>query len=356
MRRFSSYGPVDKDLHYYVPRQELVDRACLQLVGENPAKGGHYITIWAPRQRGKTWVMREVLCRLQWDERFDVAKINLQTLKGVENLGEILQYITAHLAKHLSRTLPAPDDLRQFEHVLTNKLLDKPLILILNEFDALAETAISSIANVFRNIYIQRQEQAGAEKDDLLHGVALIGVRSVLGVENVTGSPFNVQRSVHIPNLTEVEVNEMYHWYERESGQPVEQAVIDRVFYETQGQPGLVSWLGELLTETFNEKSDQPITPAQFEEVYSTAINVLPNNNILNIISKARQEPYQDLVLELFRTGEKIPFTYDDGYLNFLYLNGVIDWERASATERYKVPLSLCAKAAVQLFCPHAVS
>jgi hypothetical protein len=36
--------------------------------------------------------------------------------------------------------------------------------------------------------------------------MALIGVRAVLGVENVKGSPFNVQRSVHIPNLTHDEV------------------------------------------------------------------------------------------------------------------------------------------------------
>jgi hypothetical protein len=38
-------------------------------------------------------------------------------------------------------------------------------------------------------------------KDYLLHGMALIGVRAVLGVENVKGSPFNVQRSVHIPEF-----------------------------------------------------------------------------------------------------------------------------------------------------------
>ncbi len=57
MRRFSSYGPVDLDLHYYVPRTQLIDTACAQLVGENPDKGGHYITVWAPRQCGKSWIM-----------------------------------------------------------------------------------------------------------------------------------------------------------------------------------------------------------------------------------------------------------------------------------------------------------
>ncbi|MDQ1353749.1 MAG: hypothetical protein QG657_4056, partial [Acidobacteriota bacterium] len=31
MRRFSSYGPVDPDLHYYAPRKELIDKAYAQL-------------------------------------------------------------------------------------------------------------------------------------------------------------------------------------------------------------------------------------------------------------------------------------------------------------------------------------
>ncbi len=35
MRTFSSYGPVDPELHYYVPRQELVNFAYQQLLGKN---------------------------------------------------------------------------------------------------------------------------------------------------------------------------------------------------------------------------------------------------------------------------------------------------------------------------------
>jgi hypothetical protein len=72
-----------------------------------------------------------------------------------------------------------------------------------------------------------------------------------------------------------------------------------------------------------------------FEDTYSAAINVLPNNNVLDLISKAKQAPYQEFVLEMFGTAEKIPFAYDNPYLNFLYLNGVIDWEQESPTERY---------------------
>jgi hypothetical protein len=61
MRRFSSYGPITPGLHYHAPRKELIDWAYTQLVGEEPAEGGHYITVWAPRQCGKTWIMQEVV-------------------------------------------------------------------------------------------------------------------------------------------------------------------------------------------------------------------------------------------------------------------------------------------------------
>jgi len=78
------------DLHYYVPRKELVENACTQLRGENPDKGGHYITIWAPRQTGKTWTMQQVMLRLKKDTRFDVLKINLEHLKNEQSVEKII--------------------------------------------------------------------------------------------------------------------------------------------------------------------------------------------------------------------------------------------------------------------------
>jgi hypothetical protein len=59
MRRFHSYGPVDCRYHFCVDRQTLVERCIDQLVGI-PDQGGHYFTIWAPRQTGKTWLMRQM--------------------------------------------------------------------------------------------------------------------------------------------------------------------------------------------------------------------------------------------------------------------------------------------------------
>ena len=342
MRSFSSYGPIDRDLHYYAPRTELIELACRQLVGKNPEKRGYYITEWAPRQTGKSWVMNEVLYKLSSDKRFDVVKIELEVLKTENNVAEVLKYIEKHIARDLNKKVTAEaDTLEKFQEIFSKESLDKPLILILDEFDSLEEDAISAIVGAFRNIYNIRQSQTDkktGEKKYLLHSVALIGVRAVLGIENQKGSPFNVQRSLHIPNLTFEEVREMFIWHERESGQKVGQEVIERLYYETKGQPGLTCWFGELLTEGWDQfyvRSDMPIDMELFEHAWAVAISLLPNNNILNIISKARQEPYKQTVLNLFGTKEKITFAYDKTDLNFLYMNGVIDVEQTADKKFY---------------------
>ena len=343
MRKFSSYGPVNTKLHYYVPREDLIEKGLIRLTGEYPAIAGHYITVWGSRQTGKTWILQQILFRLRKDKRFDVIKVNLEVLKTETNIDRILLYIEKEISESLNREISKADTPEKFEELFKKTYLEKPLILILDEFDALPENAISAIVGAFRNIYIKRQEQENSlteQKDYLLHSVALIGVRAVLGIENKKGSPFNVQRSLHIPSLTFFEVESMFRWHEKESGQIVEQEVIDRLFYETRGQPGLTCWFGELLTEGwdgFDVSKDMPINTELFEEAYRAATYLLPNNNILNIISKAKQEPYKQTILDLFGTKQKMLFAYDKPNLNFLYMNGVIDVHKENKKEDKKL-------------------
>ena len=331
MRTFSSYGPIKVNQHIYAPRTTLIDFACQQLIGEVGEEDGHYITVWAPRQTGKTWLMQQVMERLRTQGDFEVAILTMQFAKNMHDAKAVLKVLTDGLRGWFRRDFPTLDSFADFPALFTNRWFSKPLILILDEFDALDESIINEFAVQFRSIYTQRSNESdrpSADKHYLLHGLALIGVRSVLGIENVSGSPFNVQRSLRVPNLTQDEVSGMFRWYEEESGQVVEPAVVERLFAETRGQPGLTGWLGELVTQKFNTAPTQPLTMAVFEEAYTAAIQILPNNNILNIISKAKQEPYQEIVLEFFKVGRKVPFTFDNPHLSYLYLNGVIDFEQ----------------------------
>ena len=331
--------------------------------------------------------MQQTLYQLQKKERFDTIALSLQHLQSQTDVDKVVQDIAISIVQKLGIeevkvNIPLPTrvgllgraerllsylplaprlggfaagmSLDQFHHLFKKDHLAKPLILILDEFDALSEEAISGLAAVLRNMAVSRQYESNKtteQKTYLLHGVALIGVRSVLGIENKTGSPFNVQRSLHIPNLTKAEVFQMYHWYERSSGQQVEEAVIERVYDETQGQPGFVSWFGELLSKTYNEHNPV-ITSWDFEIAYAkrAAIDALPNANITNMISKAKQEPYKQLILEMFQTKDKLPFRYDDYDTNFLYMNGALiegRQDKPRNTALPQIPLPIRTKAAL---------
>ncbi len=338
MRKFSSYGPVNTRLHYHAPRKALTDRAYDELTGHDPLEGGHYITVWAPRQTGKTWVMQQVVSRIREQGDFEAGIITMQSAKEIKSEERVLKFFVRCLSEWFEKDLP---DIREWDmlySVFTKRCFSKPVILILDEFDALGEDFINKFANEFRDMYMRRKNQPGLpseEKTCLLHGLALIGVRSVLGIENVTGSPFNVQRSVHIPNLTYRETEEMFADYEKESGQQIMPDVIRRIHDETRGQPGLTCWFGELVTETYNKNFPEPFSARNFEIVSAAAVKALPNNNILNIVSKAGREPYKFVILELFRTVKKTEFTYDDSLLNYLYMNGVISYETENGTDYY---------------------
>ncbi|HLP59837.1 MAG TPA: AAA-like domain-containing protein, partial [Candidatus Deferrimicrobium sp.] len=338
MRRFNSYGPINNNLHYYTPREELIEKAYSNLVGETPAEGGHYFTVWAPRQTGKTWLMQEVIDKIDRAGQYHIAIITLDRAKSEKEEKEIVSILIEKLQIAFSRQFPPLQKISEIASLFTTSYFQKPVILLLDEFDALEEEWISRFAGIFRDMFISRtneRKKSSGEKYYLLHGLALIGVRAVLGIENQKGSSFNVQRSVHIPNLTFEEVEGMFKWYEKESGQKVDGAVVQALYEETRGQPGLTSWFGELLTETYNHDPDKPITMVNYKEVYGAATHVLPNNNILNLISKVNKPPYDGMVMELFKTGEKIAFNFDNPDINYLYMNGVIDQEKVADDKYY---------------------
>ena len=341
MRRFSSYGPVNPKLHYYAPRAELIKKAYDTLMGEDPAEGGHYITVWAPRQCGKTWIMQEVVEKIKKSNKYEVGILSMERAKEEKEEKEVLNIVMEKLQNVFAQSFPSIKKIKDLPTLFTKQYFQKPIILILDEFDALEEVFINRFASIFRDIFISRineRDKNSQDKTYLLHGLGLVGVRSVLGIENVTGSPFNVQRSLHVPNLTPDEVKGLFQWYEKESGQQVEPQVVEHLYDETRGQPGLTCWFGELLTEGFQGYTvdyNHPIGSRQFEKVYRAAINRLPNNNILNIISKADQEPYDEMVLKLFKTDSPVEFKFDNKQINYLYMNGVIEPDIENDEECY---------------------
>jgi hypothetical protein len=322
MRHFCSYGPVDCQDHFCVQRQALIARGVEQLIGK-PEKGGHYFTIWAPRQTGKTWLMRQIKQKIlqQYPDEFTILNFSLGKLRGM-NFPEKMTGLPEELGQLIKRSLPEHPDVKNWDDFSqlfsrTEGLWDRPLILLIDEVDTLPLALIDLMVAQFREMYLERET-------NWLHGLALVGVRAVLGIESQRGSPFNIQRSLKVPNLTPEEVKELYRQYQEESGQPIKPAVVDKIYQSTKGQPGLVSWFGELLTEKYNPGADKTLDEENWELVWQFARTREPNNTLLNLIAKAKDSAYQNFLTTLFTTSN-VPFFFHQPLHNYLYLHGIIE-------------------------------
>jgi len=324
MRRFHSYGPVDARQHFCVPREALIQQCLTALIGD-PNTGGHYFTIWAPRQTGKTWIMRQVVNNFQaeYGDEFLIGSLSMQgmILEDHDPPEKFLEYIPRRLSQDFKLAIPPLENWDAWTGLFlkTTGLFERPLILFIDEFDSLPKALIDRLVTLFRDMYLNRDQY-------LLHGLALIGVRAVLGIESLRGSPFNIQRSLHIPNLTREEVQSLYQQYQNESGQVVAPEVVEAVYAATNGQPGLVGWFGELLTEKYNPGQEYAIDSETWKMAWHKARFNEPNNTVLNLIAKARMPEYQGFLLELF-THADIPFLFHDPLHNYLYLHGILGTE-----------------------------
>ncbi|MCP4108200.1 MAG: hypothetical protein GY749_22095 [Desulfobacteraceae bacterium] len=323
MRHFHSYGPVDCRHHFCVERRYLIEKCTEQLVGI-PEEGGHYFTIWASRQAGKTWLMRQVVKKIkaEYGDRFQIGMLSVQgvVMEDEDHEDKFLEEIPMLLYEgFFMKNIPVPENWNSFRTIFdrNSDLFDTPLILFIDEFDSLPLHVIDRLVTMFRDIYLKRENY-------LLHGLALIGVRAVLGVGSRRGSPFNIQRALNVPNLTRDETGELFFQYQRESGQKIDPEVVENVFRKTKGQPGLVSWFGELLAEKYNPGSDKIIDSETWETVWLNARLAEPNNTVLNLIAKAQLPEYREILMAVFSQAD-VPFAFHDPVCNYLFLNGIIE-------------------------------
>ncbi len=179
---------------------------CLNSLVDDPDGHGHYFTIWAPRQTGKTWLTWQVKKEIEsrYGDRFLVGSMSVQgvVIKKEEPEEAFLAEVPILLWETFKLEIEeAPRDWKGFRSLFSidKGLFDRPVILFIDEFDSLPVKIIDLLVGLFRDMYQKRNYYH-------LHGLALIGVRAALGVDSDRGSPFNIQRALHIPNLTRDEV------------------------------------------------------------------------------------------------------------------------------------------------------
>ena len=257
MRFFNTAGPVEHERHYCIPPLERVDlEEVLSLVDQRK-----YFVLHAPRQTGKTSTLLALRDLLNAQGRYRCVYANVEAAQTARD--DVEQAVRIVLGVLASRARVAlgddflakewPGIFAEFGPAALGEALtrwcqagDRPLVLLIDEIDALVGDSLLSALRQLRSGYDQRPRA-------FPQSLALCGVRDVRDYrirsgpadEVVTGgSAFNVKaKSLRLGDFSRADATALLQQHTAETGQPFASEALDLVWRQTQGQPWLVNAL-----------------------------------------------------------------------------------------------------------------
>ncbi|MCA1917394.1 MAG: ATP-binding protein, partial [Methanospirillum hungatei] len=258
MRFFNTAGPVDCEKHYCLPplsRFNLPE--ILTLISQEK-----YFVLHAPRQSGKTSCLLACAEYFNKDGRYYALYTNVEAGQAArEDVTLAMRAILYGMLQRMEIQFPNRISSGELEQIildngpfgamttfftrLSNRL-DKPLILMIDEIDALVGDTLISVLRQIRSGYDTRP----------LHfpsSIILCGVRDVRDYRIHSdkdksiitgGSAFNIKaESLRLGNFTEDETRTLLLEHTKETGQLFEDEALASVWNLTRGQPWLVNAL-----------------------------------------------------------------------------------------------------------------
>ena len=227
-------------------------------------RGKKYFLLRAPRQTGKTSVLLALQDLLNGGGAgtFRCLYLNVETGQAAgEDVHQAIRSIIGRLASRARRALKDDfvgrngfDILERFgadsalEEVLTQwaEADPRPLIVLIDEIDALAGNTLLSVLRQLRSGYYRRPE-------GFPHSVVLCGVRDLRdfpvhseakGKPVMEGSAFNISAaSLRLGDFSPAEVETLLAQHTTETGQVFRPEALARIWAQTRGQPWLVNAL-----------------------------------------------------------------------------------------------------------------
>jgi hypothetical protein len=276
-RRFNTAGPNQPDIHYTLDPEPRLPG--LRMLIEQR----EYFVMHAPRQTGKTTLFDTLARKLTAEGRYTALHFSIEASrpfannvdKAVANALDSLRWTAESL---LPEPLRPPDDLFQKISEPSNGLFyllnqwaersPRPLVIFIDEIDAIEEESLISILHQLRNGYKLRPQ-------GFPQSLALIGMRDVreyrarLRPERESmgsSSPFNIKaESLTLENFSLEQVRALYHQHTDETGQVWSGEAVARVYELTQGQPWLVNALARQIVDRQVTDRTIDITPAHVE-------------------------------------------------------------------------------------------
>ncbi len=258
-RFFNTSGPVVPADHYCLPPLERFDLdEVLRLIGAK-----RYFVLHAPRQTGKTSSLLALRDLLNGGGAYRCLYANVES--GQTARGDVEQGMRATLtalAREARLTL-GDDALGELwpgllatagPHAALMEVLTRwcesdplPLVLLLDEIDALVGDTLISVLRQLRAGYVSRP--AAFPQSVVLCGVRDVRdyrIRSESSGEIIAGgSAFNIKaESLRLGDFHEREVRVLLGQHTEETGQAFTEGAVSAVYDQSRGQPWLVNALG----------------------------------------------------------------------------------------------------------------
>ena len=253
-RFFNTTGLCTPEDHYMVNPFRTYLEDIMRLI-----EAKQYFVIHAPRQTGKTTFLHSLAHRLNQEGTYVATVCSLESAGypsiSVEDAnGLFIRSLYQTAAIFLKEEDMPPDPyaypasaqlLRQY---LADwcKALSKPLVLLLDEVDALYDDVLISTLRQLRDGFQTRPRH-------FPQSVALVGLRDIreyrlrARADNPSigaGSPFNVKaESFFLPVFTREEVRALLDQHTQDTGQVFTAAVFERLYAYSSGQPWLTNAL-----------------------------------------------------------------------------------------------------------------
>lgn len=302
---------------------------------------GESLLIHRGRQSGKTTFLRELTFALR-REGIAVALCSLQVAEDQSLLG-LCRHIEATI--HAAYPLPAlpkwnPTEPQSLSFCLylgdVQKRLGKPLVLILDEYDAPPRKLTISLLRSFRSAL-----SLADDSRPFVHAIVLCGKTHVRDLRDElrptgeetrgSGSLWNVALPIALSNLSEVELDQLIADYVRESGVVLTREVRDELWRKTRGQPWLVSRILYQIDQQLGTPRPDPqqpqSQPGPTEAEVRSLCNQLLSEDCVHLLSvgdavKDRREA-QELLLRLL-AGEEVRFDRCDEVQSYLLDVGLV--------------------------------
>jgi hypothetical protein len=291
-----------------------------------------YFVIHAARQSGKTTYLKDLTERLNAAGKYYALYCSLESIQNISDPEKGIPGIVRNIKEKLDDTdIPHRSDFAEgadyenFTGILKSslkqfcKLLDKPLVILFDEADCLSEGTLIAFLRQLRDGYNSRPEQA------FIHSVALVGMRNIrdykarIRPDSETmgsASPFNiVTESLTLQNFTQEEIVQLYRQHTDETGQAFEDAAVERVWEQTQGQPWLVNAIArEVIEKIFHSDYAKPVTVDLVNEAIQNIILERPTH-LDSLLERLKEQRVRRIIEPMILGEGLIPRDSDD----FLY-------------------------------------